>query len=126
MVTRIYGMIDGIEVQFQKMEEGLYKVEFPRKLESGNYIVEVYAEDDAGNKSYCSTMICTIDASGTCIHLENYSKYKIEKLENEKGISYIQNIPKLYLMDHFIHVIQENTYVYLEAIPPAKCRGGIA
>lgn len=105
MVTRVFGRVDGIEVGFMEQSEGLYKVEFPRKLNSGNYIVEVYAEDDAGNVSYCSTLICTIDASGACIHIERFG-YRLE------------------LIDQSIRLIPERPNIWLEVIPPEKCRGG--
>lgn len=104
MVARVFGRIDGIEVNF-KQEGDSYVLEFPKKIESGNYIVEVYAEDEAGNVSYCSTLICAIDPSGACVHLA-IAKFYLYHEEPEISLK----------------LIRERTY--LEAIPPRKCRGG--
>lgn len=104
MVARVFGRVDGIEVSF-KQKGNFYILEFPKKLDSGNYIVEVYAEDEAGNVSYCSTLLCAIDPSGACVHLA-LVKYFLRSEE----------------FDTSLQLIKEQ--VHLEAIPPRKCRGG--
>ncbi len=104
MIARVFGRIDGgIEVDF-KREGSSYILEFPKKLNSGNYIVEVYAEDTAGNVGYYSTLLCTIDPSGACIHLSPVRFFLCRE-------------------DESIVLQPIKGQMYLEAIPPQKCRG---
>ena len=104
MVARVFGRIDGgIEVAF-KREESSYILEFPKKLNSGNYIVEVYAEDTAGNVGYYSTLLCTIDPSGACVHLSPATFFLCPETESV-----------------ILKPMKEQ--VHLEAISPVQCRG---
>lgn len=105
MVVRVFGRIDcGIEVDFQKKEGDSYMMEFPKKMDSGFYVVEVYAEDDAGNIGYCSTLLCTIDPDGACVHLVSVG-YVLRPDPAGFELKMIRNP------------------IYLEAIPPERCRG---
>lgn len=125
MVVSVFGMIDGIKVPFQQTGEGLYQVEFPRKLNSGNYIVEVYVRDDAGNVSYCSTLVCTIDTLGVCIHMEQAKEW-LEPV-NTQRIRLILNSHEIWInpVEQNIGVSLVSQRIWLEAIPPARCRGGM-
>lgn len=103
MVARVFGRIDGVEVDF-KQEGDSYALEFPKKLDSGNYIIEVYAEDVAGNVGYCSRLLCTIDPSGACVHLSPARFFLCPETE-----------PVI------LKPMKEQ--VHLEVIPPVQCRG---
>lgn len=103
---RVYGVIDGTEVEFSHKGGDSYELQFPFKYSSGKYIVEIYAEDNAGNIAYRSTMLCAIGADGVCVRA-------------------IQ-------IDHYLELVKEKTMlrsmqdnVYLEVIAPLTCKGGI-
>lgn len=65
MVSRVWGKADGIEIMLEKGEEGRWTGLLPWS-EDGEYIVELYAEDLAGNIGYYCTMLFTI--SGHELH----------------------------------------------------------
>ena len=51
MVTRVYGRANGAEIIFTRKEGDLWQAEVPANLE-GEYIVDLWAENDAGRTSY--------------------------------------------------------------------------
>ncbi|RHS65871.1 glycosyl hydrolase [Clostridium sp. AM45-5] len=59
MVTRVWGKVDGHEVIFEKDENGIWVLQVPFD-EDGEYAVEVYAEDEAGNVSFLAQYVCVI------------------------------------------------------------------
>lgn len=83
MVVRLTGTIDGNPVVFKRMEEDWWQAAIPRKL-NGIYIVSLTAYDDAGNISYCTKYVITIDVASLCVHLEPYP-FTAELLEEYKS-----------------------------------------
>lgn len=51
MVTRVYGRANGAEIIFTKKGGDLWQTELPTNLK-GEYIVDLWAENDAGRTSY--------------------------------------------------------------------------
>jgi len=51
MVTRLWGKADSFELVFSPIGE-LWQTEVPADLEDGQYVVELYCEDDGGNRAY--------------------------------------------------------------------------
>lgn len=60
MVKRVFGKADGVNILFTPSGDGKWKCSVPAN-ESGQYIVELFAEDMAGNVSYMATALITID-----------------------------------------------------------------
>lgn len=60
MVTKVWGSSDGVEVIFTPSGEGLWKCMVP-VAEDGQYVVDLYAEDEAGNVAYFATVLFTIN-----------------------------------------------------------------
>lgn len=48
MVRRVFGRVNGFEVSFEHQGGDWWNVTVPSNLE-GEYIVDIYAEDEAGN-----------------------------------------------------------------------------
>lgn len=62
MVKRVYGRVEGQDVIFTlNHETGLWTCVVPPTLD-GEYIVDLYAEDEAGNVSYLATILFTVDS----------------------------------------------------------------
>ena len=61
MVTRVWGHVDGAEVVFSPIGNDVWTCKVPRDLD-GEYVVDLYAEDDSGNISYTATILFTVDA----------------------------------------------------------------
>ena len=62
MVTRVFGKAGQYDLEFTKTPEGLWTAAVPF-VESCEYVIDLYAEDDAGNVSYYATYLLTFDSS---------------------------------------------------------------
>ena len=62
MVTRVFGRAGQYDLEFIKTSEGLWTAAVPF-VESCEYVIDLYAEDEAGNISYYATDLLTFDAS---------------------------------------------------------------
>ncbi|WP_430622661.1 PF13754 domain-containing protein [Holdemania massiliensis] len=62
MVTRVYGRAGQYDLEFTQTSEGLWTAAVPF-VESCEYVIDLYAEDEAGNVSYYATYLLTFDAS---------------------------------------------------------------
>lgn len=61
MIKRVYGSVEGVEVIFTPTsDENVWECAVPM-AEDGEYVIELYAEDEAGNKAYAATMLFAID-----------------------------------------------------------------
>ena len=70
MVKRVYGTVDNTQITFIYNESsGRWEATAPDNLE-GTYQVALYAEDEAGNVTYITTALCTIDTSQMCITVD--------------------------------------------------------
>lgn len=71
MVAKVYGYLDNQEMIFSYNETtGRWETTVPEHLDGGSYIVALYAEDEAGNRSYITTALCTLDTSRMCLSVE--------------------------------------------------------
>lgn len=52
MVTRVWGKADSFELVFSPLGDGLWNADVPVDLEDGQYIVELYCEDQSGSRAY--------------------------------------------------------------------------
>lgn len=68
MVTRVFGRAGQYDLEFAKTSEGLWTAAVPF-VESCEYVIDLYAEDEAGNISYYATYLLTFDASKLQVHL---------------------------------------------------------
>ena len=68
MVTRVFGRAGQYDLEFTKTPEGLWTAAVPF-VESCEYVIDLYAEDEAGNISYYATYLLTFDASKLQVHL---------------------------------------------------------
>lgn len=59
MVTRVWGKANGTEISFVQKDRDGWEATVPANLE-GEYVVELYAEDDAGNQTYACTTVFVI------------------------------------------------------------------
>ena len=68
MVVKVSGKIDGKEVIFERAEGDRWNVTVPYDLD-GMYVVELTAENDAGNIAYCTKMLLIVDPATLCVRL---------------------------------------------------------
>lgn len=86
-VTRVYGRVDGTDIILQQTTGGRWEIPVPYDAD-GQYVVEIIAEDEAGNQSYLAKMLWTVNTSLLCAHLEPVPYYA-ELLPDRYSIEYV-------------------------------------
>ena len=61
MVVRVYGSANGVDITFTPIGDDHWECTVP-KVPSGEYVVDLYAEDEAGNIGYAATMLFIVNA----------------------------------------------------------------
>ena len=84
-VARVFGRVDGTEVEMERTQGDVWSVPVPLDMD-GEYVVEVIAEDEAGNQSFLAKMLYTVDAGNICIHALPLPKYLFELLREKYQI----------------------------------------
>ena len=74
MMQRVYGKVDGKSIEFDYADGDRWNVAVPYDSD-GEYIVEIIAEDDAGNQTYLAKMLFIVDAKSLCAHMINILPY---------------------------------------------------
>ena len=60
MTTQVWGLLGSSKIIFDRTDGNIWKVTVPF-LESGEYIVALYALDDAVNQAYVATILYVVD-----------------------------------------------------------------
>ena len=60
MTTQVWGLLGSSKIILDRTDGNIWKVTVPF-LESGEYIVALYALDDAGNQAYVATILYVVD-----------------------------------------------------------------
>lgn len=68
-VERVFGTVDGTEVILEHTQGDIWQVPVPLDKD-GEYVVEIIAEDGAGNRSYLAKMLFAVNTALLCMHVE--------------------------------------------------------
>ena len=121
MVVKVSGKIDGKEVIFERAEWDQWNVAVPYDLD-GMYVVELTAENDAGNIAYCTKMLLIVDPETLCVSLQPYD-YVFDIVPDEYRVDVIPDRYSVEAMeDDYLVGVQSDSY-YLEVIYPMHRRG---
>ena len=74
MVKRVFGRVDGQEVELYADSGDRWSVPIPFDAD-GEYVVEILAEDDAGNQAYMAKMLFVVNTALLCAHVEPLPYY---------------------------------------------------
>lgn len=69
MVVRVYGSANGVDIVFTPIGDDRWECAVP-KFPSGEYVVDLYAEDEAGNVGYAATMLFVVNAKHIVTKIE--------------------------------------------------------
>lgn len=84
-VARVFGRVDGIDIIFNRNSEGdRWDVPVPFDYDC-EYIVELYAEDEAGNVSYLTRALFTYDPKSLTLKVAPV-RYGCELLLESYGV----------------------------------------
>nr|DAJ66752.1 MAG TPA: hypothetical protein [Caudoviricetes sp.] len=102
MITRVYGKVDDVEVIFDYVGGNHWEVAVPFDRD-GVYIVELYAENDQGDRTFYATALMIITADGTCTKLKMFP-YQTKLLPDNFEIKLHDSIYKGCLIDNLFEV----------------------
>ena len=121
MIVKVSGKIDGKEVIFERAEGDQWNVTVPYDLD-GMYVIEVTAENDAGNVAYCTKMLLIVDPATLCVKLVPLD-YMVEVVPEEYETHIIPE-------DYLVEVMEEQYQVatlpdlfYVEVVYPIHGKG---
>lgn len=77
MVTRVFGKVNDKEISLTKISEDKWEVEIPPNL-LGQYYVDLYAEDDAGNIAFMTKALFEVDPFGLCTKFKIVNDFESE------------------------------------------------
>lgn len=61
MVVKVWGSVNGHDIIFIPQGDDIWTCQVP-PVEDGEYIVDLYAVDEAGNQAYTATILFTVDS----------------------------------------------------------------
>lgn len=73
-VSRVVGTVDGTEVILTHKGGDRWEVPVPFD-EDGEYVVEIMAEDEAGNRAYIAKMLFVVNRALLCAHIIPFPYY---------------------------------------------------
>lgn len=121
MIVKVSGKIDGKEVIFEKADGDQWSVMVPYDLD-GMYVVELTAENEAGNIAYCTKMLLIVDPATLCVKLVPLD-YMVEVISEDYKVT---AIPEDYAVEEILEryqVIAEPDPLFVEVIYPIHGRG---
>ena len=121
MIVKVSGKIDGKEVIFEKADGDQWSVMVPYDLD-GMYVVELTAENEAGNIAYCTKMLLIVDPATLCVKLVPLD-YMVEVISEDYKVTVI---PEDYAVEEILdpyQVIAEPDPLFVEVIYPIHGRG---
>lgn len=74
MVKRVFGRVDGRDIELYMDTGNRWSVPVPFDAD-GEYVVEIIAEDEAGNRSYMAKILFMVNAALLCAHVEQVPFY---------------------------------------------------
>ena len=89
MVVKLTGKVNSETIIFERKAGGLWVTAIPR-VKSGAYVVELTAVDEAGNETFCTKYILTVDLGALTVKLEPFP-YSVQL-----GLSIVKHITAYY------------------------------
>lgn len=80
MVVKLTGKVNGENIIFERKAGELWATAIPR-VKSGAYAVELTAVDEAGNETFCTKYILTVDLGALMVKLEPFP-YSVQLLQS--------------------------------------------
>lgn len=120
-VARVFGQVDGVEIILEPKEGNRWEVPVPFD-EDGEYVVEILAEDEAGNRAYMAKMLFVVNTAQLCAHIIPLPFYG--ELMTNQGCIATLDIPvrNITILDYFKVSVETRGYCGEVVLP--ECIGG--
>lgn len=123
MVARIWGKVDGQTIPFSRTDQGWWKAEVPAS-DSGTYVLELWAEDQAGNVGYFATVKVTFDEGDLQCSMEIISVGASLTMEEVQQILGLTNVGTA-LAARTVETTVSVQRVSAQAEPPDRFHSGL-
>ena len=121
MIVKVSGKVDGQDVIFERSEGNQWNITVPYDLD-GMYVIEVTAENDAGNIAYCTKMLLIVDPATLCVKLVPLD-YMVEVVPEDYKVTVIPEDYAVEAVPEQYQVIAEPDPLFVEVIYPIHGRG---
>lgn len=118
-VARVFGTVDGAEVIMQYAQGDVWQVPVPLDKD-GEYVVEVIAEDEAGNQSYLAKMLFIVNTSLLCVHVVKIPFYAI-LLDSKYSGEVIVNMVRMATLEPYALRVTLQKYGYYTELTESAC-----
>ena len=71
MITNVYGKCDGVFINFKQASNGRWECVVPTDFTDGTYVIELYAEDIAGNIAFYTGTLYMCDCQFIGFEINN-------------------------------------------------------
>lgn len=96
MVVKVWGKADRFELVFSCLGNDNWTASVPADLEDGQYVIELYCEDDGGNKAYWTGILYLSNSENASVRIIA-DKFKLWMMNEE--VPELQVEPKIWLED---------------------------
>ena len=121
MIVKVSGKVDGQDVIFERSEGNQWNITVPYDLD-GMYVIEVTAENDAGNVAYCTKMLLIVDPATLCVKLVPLD-YMVEVVPEEYETHIIPEDYLVEVMEEQYQVATLPDFFYVEVVYPIHGKG---
>lgn len=88
MIARVFGKTDGLEIVFVHLEGDKWNVVIPRNA-LGQYYLDLYAEDEAGNTSFMAKALFEVDPFSLCCNIAVFESDKHFSLKADSDFEFL-------------------------------------
>lgn len=87
-IKRVWGIVDGIEVVLRESSPEQYEVQVPVDAD-GEYVVEIFAENHAGDQAHIATILYTVEAGSVTIQCMKQDPFRFVLQEQKPKFTLI-------------------------------------
>lgn len=104
-IINVWGMCDGIGIIFEENSAGTWECDVPADFDDGEYVVELYAKDLAGNVAYMTARLFIFDSTNITLELIE-DDFTITMLPDDVTISCVDDVRTTILDDELSIVVE--------------------
>lgn len=84
MIVSVFGKCDGKDIIFKESAGGIWQCQVPPDFIDGTYIVEIFATDEAGNTTFMTNVLFSVDSATLAFEILYEQQYDLKILYERK------------------------------------------